>query len=259
MKKTNKLSKIALIAAMLTTTITMGACSSSSDKAAIYAGDIEISDPFESTNRAVFAFNNTVDKNVINPVIKGYRAAVPTPARTGLHNFLTNLGAPIDFMNQLLQGDVSGAGTTLVRTTINSLLGIGGLIDLAGHEGIEHEDEDFGQTLATWGVGHGPYVVLPLIGPSSLRDYAGRLVDAYADPIRMHYDNVDEMHKYYTYAGATYFDLRNSLMDVMTELEASSIDYYATLRSAYYQNREAAVKDENSGSVSSEIPDYDDF
>lgn len=259
MKNNKFFTKTLLIAATLATSMTMSACSSS-DKSAIYAGDIEINDPFEGTNRAIFAFNNTVDDAIINPVIKGYRSAVPTPARKGLSNFISNIGAPIDFMNQILQGDVSGAGDTLVRTTINTVLGLGGLIDLAGHEGIEHEDEDFGQTLGTWGVGHGPYVVVPIIGPSSLRDYAGHLVDAFADPVRIYASNVDEMHIYYTKAGLTYFDLRESLMDVLTELEKSSIDYYATTRSAYYQNREAAVNDKNTDhEVVSEIPDYEDF
>ncbi len=260
MKNNTVFTRTVLVAATLIIGFGLSACSTSSDEGQIYAGDIEITDPLEESNRTVFAFNNTVDNVVINPVIKGYRAVVPSPARTGLHNFLVNLGAPIDFMNQILQGDVGGAGDTLVRTVVNTFVGIGGLWDVAGVEGIEREPEDFGQTLATWGVGHGPFLVVPFLGPSSLRDYSGYFVDAYADPLRFYYHNINEMHIYYKKAGVEYFDLRESLYDVLNDLEASSIDYYATMRSAYYQNRQAAVNDENTDdAVESDIPDYEDF
>lgn len=229
----------------------------------IYVGDIQVDDRFEASNRMVFAFNNTVNDAVIHPVVKGYRTVVPSPARTGVRNFLRTLKSPVTLGNQVLQGDLEGAGNVVSRTIINVLLGLGGVIDLAGHEGIEYESEDFGQTLAVWGVDHGPYLVVPLIGPSSLRDYTGYFVDGFADPLRWYLFNVHEEGLYYTKMGVEYLDLRESLIDVLEELEKSSVDYYAATRSIYYQRRQALVEDrDRSGSGAAdlpEFPEYDDY
>ncbi len=222
------------------------------------AGDIEIEDPMENTNRKVFAFNNVVDDNIIHPVVKGYNRAVPAPARTGVSNVFKNLRTPVNLGNELLQGDFQGAGNVAVRGVVNTLLGIGGIYDLAGHEGLEYEHEDFGQTLATWGIGHGPYLVVPVLGPSSTRDYLGYAVDSFADPLRWYLFNIDKEGIYYGKAGAEYMNIRASLVDVLEDLEKSSIDYYAATRSAYYQRRDAMVKDQNSDNyTSADIPDYD--
>ena len=220
----------------------------------------QISDPFEATNRAVFSFNKAVDHAIINPVIKGYRAVVPKPARTGFRNVLRNLKSPVRFANQLLQGDVAGAGNELVRTVVNTFAGIGGLFDVAENAGFAYEPEDFGQTLGVWGVPHGPYLVVPFLGPSSLRDYVGYAVDAYADPLNMYLRNTDQEGWLYARLGADYFNLREELYDILTDLEASSIDYYAATRSAYYQRREALVNDQGSDVITAPaIPDYDDY
>ena len=219
------------------------------------AGDDEISDPLESSNRAVFKFNTAVDNAVIHPIVKGYRAIVPQPARTGVRNFLRNLKSPTTFANQLLQGDVGGAGEVLVRTAINSTVGIGGLIDVAGKFGMPYEAEDFGQTLGVWGVGHGPYIVVPILGPSSLRDYAGYFIDSYADPLRWWAHNTDNEGWYYAKLGVDYLDLRESLVDVLEDLQKSSIDPYASVRSVYYQRRAAMVRDE--GETAS--PDFSEY
>ncbi|MCB9983789.1 MAG: VacJ family lipoprotein [Rhodospirillales bacterium] len=224
------------------------------------AGGIEVSDPFEDVNRAIFSFNTAVDKAVIHPVAKGYNAVVPEPARTGVDNALKNLRSPVTLANQLLQGDLEGAGDVVVRAVVNTLLGLGGLVDLAGHEGIEYEGEDFGQTLATWGVGHGPYLVVPILGPSSTRDYIGYAVDSFADPLRWYLFNIEEEGIYYGKVGMDYLNLRASLVDVLEDLERSSIDYYAATRSAYYQRREALVNDQGSDVITAPaIPDYDDY
>jgi phospholipid-binding lipoprotein MlaA len=235
----------------------LAGCGTSHDEQ-IMAGSIQINDPFEETNRAVFAFNNAVDDAVIHPVVSGYRAVVPKPARSGVRNFLRNLKSPVQFANQALQGDVNGAGDVVVRAAVNSTVGVGGLFDVAGAEGIEYEQEDFGQTLGVWGVDHGPYLVVPFLGPSSIRDYAGYIVDAYADPLRWWLFNTNQEEWYYAKIGADYVDLREDLMDVLKELEASSIDYYAAVRSTYYQRRDALVRDEvNTAADAPEIPDYD--
>ncbi len=218
-----------------------------------------VSDPFEDVNRAIFSFNNGVDNAIINPTLKGYRAVVPKPARTGFVNFLRNLKSPINFANQLLQGDIEGAGNVLARTVINSTIGIGGLIDVAANEGFEYEREDFGQTLAVWGVGQGPYLMVPLLGPSTIRDATGYVVDAVADPLRIYWDNTgEEGYNNWRMAGS-YVVLKDELMDVMEQLEYGAIDYYATVRSAYHQHRAAEVSDQSDDMASyADIPDYDD-
>lgn len=221
----------------------------------------EIYDPLEKSNRAVFSFNAGVDKAIVHPIVKGYQAITPKPARTGLRNVLRTLRSPVNLGNQLLQGDLEGSANTLTRTAVNVLVGGFGLFDVAGYEGIEYEPEDFGQTLAVWGVPHGPYLVVPLLGPSSARDYAGYFVDAFADPLRWYWFNIEEKHLYYTRSALEYLDLRESLIDVLTDLEASSVDYYASVRSIYYQRREALVEDRAriGAPVSApSIPDYDD-
>jgi phospholipid-binding lipoprotein MlaA len=223
-----------------------------------HSGDdtVVISDPFESANRAVFAFNNAVDDAYIHPVVEGYRTVVPSPARTGVRNALRNLKSPVTFANQLLQGDVDGAGNVLLRAVVNTFVGLGGLFDVAGMEGINYEQEDFGQTLGVWGVGHGPYLVVPVLGPSSLRDYAGYFVDAFADPLRWYLFNTDQEGLYYTKAGMDYLDLRESLIDVLRDLESSSIDYYASVRSTYYQRRQALLNDSNATVQTADFDEY---
>jgi phospholipid-binding lipoprotein MlaA len=227
-----------------TLVLTIGAGLALASCASSDVQNAEIADPFEGTNRAVFAFNNAVDDAVIHPVVEGYRTVVPKPGRLGLRNFLRNLKSPVTFANQMLQGDLNGAGDVVVRTTVNTLIGVGGIIDVAGSEGLKYEQEDFGQTLAVWGVGHGPYIVVPFLGPSSLRDYTGYAVDTFADPLRWYLHNIDEEGWYYAKLGADYLDLRESLMDVLKDLESSSIDYYAAVRSTYVQRREALVNDQ---------------
>lgn len=244
---------LALIATVFT-----GACSTSADQQ-IMVGDIVIQDPLEETNRAIFAMNTAIDNAIIHHIIDGYRFVVPELARDGIGNFLTNLSSPVHLMNQILQGDVKGAVTVAERAMINSFVGLAGLFDVAGHEGIEHEGEDFGQTLAVWGVDHGPYLVIPVLGVGSTRDIVGNVVDGMADPLRWYVYNIDEEHLHYNRMGLSYLDLRDSLKDVLEDLERSSIDYYAATRSIYYQRRDAMVRDEGPENASSGTADFDDF
>ncbi|MCD8566784.1 MAG: VacJ family lipoprotein [Alphaproteobacteria bacterium] len=258
-KEMSKKLKLALLTCGVLAAGGLSACSTTAQttetQGQIQVSENEISDPFESFNRGVFAFNQGFDHMILNPAIEGYRAVVPKPARTGVSNFLSNLKSPIHFANQLLQGDVGGAGTVLERTFINTLLGLG-FFDVAGAEGIEQESEDFGQTLAVWGVGHGPYLVIPFLGPSSLRDYVGYAVDAYADPLRIYLFNIDEEGWAWARTGADYFVLRESLMDTLKDLERSSVDYYAATRSIYVQRRAAMVADSTASQA--DIPDFDE-
>lgn len=256
MKKLNPSKFIAITAA----TLILSACNNTGTKD-LDSSRFAINDPYENMNRKVFDFNVIADKHVIHPIVSGYRAIAPAPARKGIQNVLRNLRSPVDFVNQILQLDFDGAGTVLTRASINSTLGLGGLIDLAAHEGIKYEFEDFGQTLAVWGVPHGPYFMLPLIGPSSMRDYSGYITDSFMDPVRFYAFNNDKDALYYTKFGMDYLTIRDSLKDVQIDLEQSSIDYYAALRSIYYQRRAAMVKDlnpEDNAAAEFVIPDYED-
>lgn len=250
-----KVSKSKKYFLLLAGVIALSACSHNAQP--IVEGDYVINDPMEDNNRKIFAFNQAVDKVVINPVITGYRTVVPKPARTGVRNFLRNLRSPVNFINEVLQGDAKGASKVLVRTAINTTVGVGGVFDVAGYEGITYEPEDFGQTLAVWGVDHGPYMVVPFIGPSSLRDYSGYFADSMMDPLRWYAHNVDRDGLYYAKVGVDYLDLRESLRDSLAELENGSIDYYAAVRSAYYQQRSALIKDQSS-QFAPAIPEYED-
>ena len=254
MKNTN-FTYLALVAA----TLLIGACSSTENSPNTSLSASEISDPLESSNRRVFKFNNAVDQVIINPVVKGYRYVVPRPARKGVRNFLRNLKSPTTFANQLLQGDLGGAADVAGRFAVNSTVGVLGIFDVADRLGLRYEPEDFGQTLGVWGVGHGPYLVVPILGPSSVRDYAGYFVDSYADPLRWFlFGHGDAEGWYYAKVGADYIDLRESLIDVLEDLEKSSIDYYAAVRSTYYQRREA-LKNDESADGSTAAPTSEDF
>lgn len=222
----------------------LAACSTS--------GNGDVSDPIESVNRGVFKFNDAVDTAVLEPVAKGYRDAVPKPARVGVRNFLRNLKAPTIVANDLLQGDVSSAGTDVTRFFANTLFGVAGLIDVAGSEGVKYKEEDFGQTLGVWGVNNGPYVVLPLFGPSTLRDTTGMIVDGYTDPVRLWLTNTDREGWYYGRVVVASVDKREELLDVLADIKKNSIDYYAAMKSSYIQRREAQIA--NDGGVAN-IPD----
>lgn len=218
--------------------------------------DSEIYDPLEGVNRVTLKVNDAADKVVLEPVARGYRAVTPEAGRTLVRNFLRNLNSPIVIGNELLQGDFKGAGNATARVIINTLAGFGGILDLATEGGIEHQPEDFGQTLATWGVGDGLYVMLPLLGPSTLRDATGRLVDSYADPLRIYLFNIEEDHLHYQRIGASVVSQREDLIEVIDDLRKNSFDYYAAIRSAYHQKRQSLINDSNGNAA---IPDYDDF
>ena len=256
----NNVLKKMVILPLALVSISVSGCAKSDNT--IYTGDIEIHDPYEDYNRAIFQFNDAVDDAVIHPVVRGYRTVTPEPARKGLRNVLRTLKSPVTLANEVMQGDVDGSANVVKRTIINVFVGGLGLFDVAGYEGIEYEQEDFGQTLGVWGVGHGPYLVVPILGPSSVRDYAGYFADGMMDPLRWYLMNVDKDWVYFTKVGLDYLTLRDDLMDVLTDLEASSIDYYAAVRSTYYQRRQALTEDRAKSPAESyatpEIPDYDD-
>ncbi len=218
----------------------------------------DIYDPFEEANRATFAFNEVLDENFAKPVAKGYRAVMPEPARVGVKNVLTNLSTPVNAGNQLLQGDIDGVMTDIGRVLINTTLGIAGLFDVAGYLGLEHEKEDFGQTLAVWGFSEGPYFVIPLLGPSNLRDSVGRFSDSFADPLNIYLMNIEEEELIYARWGVSLVSQRTDLLEVLDELQSNAIDYYAVMRSSYTQYRQGQIRDDAAGSSYISIPDFDE-
>lgn len=201
-------------------------------------------DPFEKTNRAIYKFNRNVDKAVVTPATKAYRAVVPKAAQRGIGNAFNNVDEPYSFINALLQGKVKQAFRTLDRFLINTVLGVGGLADLATDMGRPEEPEDFGQTLATWGVKSGPYVMLPFFGPSTLRDTVGFGVERFADPYRI---GVNELKlstlESVGLTGLELVDTRSYVMDTADALLKGSADEYATVRAAFLQYRWNAIHD----------------
>jgi phospholipid-binding lipoprotein MlaA len=216
----------------------------------------EANDPLEPFNRGVFSFNRTVDGLVLKPAAQIYRGVVPETGRNMVHNFLENWTAPVVVANSLLQGDMDRATIALGRFFINTMAGLLGTIDVARELGGEgHRDEDFGQTLAVWGVGEGPYLVLPILGPSNPRDAVGLAVDSVLDPwSEVFLDTPKELAR----SGVTAVDTRSRYIDQIDELEATSVDFYAAIRSLYRQRRVAEIRngDPDIGAFP-EIPDYE--
>lgn len=199
-------------------------------------------DPLEPMNRAIFDFNQVVDRALLKPVAQGYRWAVPQYGRDRVRDFLRNLRSPVVFVNDVLQGQPDRAMQTLMRFAFNSSFGLGGLIDVAEPAGIAYHDEDFGQTFAVWGIGEGPYLVLPILGPSNPRDGVGLVTEWLSDPFDLYIDDVGKDWAIWTRSGMSGLEKRERLLDALDEIERSSLDYYSALRSTYRQNRAAEVK-----------------
>jgi phospholipid-binding lipoprotein MlaA len=225
--------KLSVIAA-LAVTLSLGACSTPSPES------LAQNDPWEKTNRDTFDFDIKVDHAVARPVAEAYRDVVPEPARDGIHNALTNLNSPVVFANDLLQGDSDKAVNTFGRAVINSTVGIGGLIDIAGKIGIPGHDNDFGITMGKAGSAEGSYLVLPFAGPKPPRDLVGTGVDIAFDPLT--YVSFPGSHTLaYVRTGMGVLDSRTSQLDAVETIERSSIDFYATTRNLYRQSRNAQI------------------
>lgn len=199
-----------------------------------------LADPLEPLNRALFVFNDKAYFWVMKPVARGYRAVVPEGVRTSVRNFFSNLAMPIRFVNNLLQGKIRNSGVELARFAINTTAGIGGLFDPAKQKfHIEPRDEDLGQTFGRYGLGHGFYIVLPLVGPSSLRDAVGLAGDAFLDPVNYAGD-VEVVAGAYAFRAENEVSLR---IGEYEDLKKSAIDPYVAARDAYSQYREKKVRE----------------
>ena len=225
----------------------LSGCSSSPNIASVELGP-DPRDPYQSFNRKVYSFNNVVDKNVLIPVVKGYEAVTPDIVEKGVSNFFSNLSDMNNFLNHSLQLKPIKAATDLGRLVINSTIGLGGLVDVASKFGMYQESEDLGQTLGYWGVSPGPYLVLPLLGPSTLRDASATAINISASPI----ERYDPVAGQLSITALELIDLRHQLGDFDSLISG---DPYVFVREAYLQRREYKIND----GVLGDDEDFDDF
>ncbi len=219
--------------ALLATGILVSGC------AAVPEGQGVDYDPFEPLNRSVHTVNDVVDRATLKPLAKGYNKVVPEPVRNGVTNFSRNLFTPRSAINNFLQGKPIDGVSELARFVVNTSFGIGGIFDVAGKSGMEAKTEDFGQTAAVWGVPQGPYVVIPFLGPSTLRDAVLLPLDVAADPL-FHYDDKQSVRN--SLYAIRPVNLRARVLSI-EELLQDSADPYVTIRESYLQNREFQVYD----------------
>jgi phospholipid-binding lipoprotein MlaA len=197
-------------------------------------------DPFEPWNRAMYDVHQVIDGNFIRPAVQAYVDVTPKPIQRGISNFFGNLDDVVSVWNDFLQGKLDKAGNDMGRVMINSFFGLGGIIDIASDAGIEKGNEDFGQTFGYWGIPQGPYLFIPLLGPSTVRDGSGLIVRAYASPLS--YVIVDVPTRNILY-GIGYVDARAQALQGESLVESAALDRYTFIRRAYLQRREYLVRD----------------
>ncbi len=216
----------------------------------------QLNDPLEPWNRSMLQLDQGLDTVLFNPAISAYQFVVPEPGQRGVTNAFRNFRTPITLVNDILQGEGDRAGTTLGRFLINSTMGLFGLFDVASRWGLPYHSEDFGQTLAVWGVSDGPYLYVPILGPSGVRDLGGYTVDSMGFDAMAWIGRADNPFWWQVaYFGALAVDAKSNAEPVLNELKASSVDYYAALRSAYRQNRGNAIRN----GAPAPTPDYNDY
>ena len=237
--------------------LSLSACATSGEA----SSQADVYDPLEGWNRNVYAFNEAVDKAAIEPVARAYRVATPGLFREGVRNFLSNLGQPVVFVNTVLQGNVDASGETFGRFLINSTIGVAGIFDVASSMGVAKHREDFGQTLGVWGVEEGAYLMLPLMGPSNVRDTIGMGTDRLFDPLTWtEFEDRDldnEILRGRAIVGA--ISTRERLIEQIERLREQPEPYVA-LRRNYTSQRQAAIRN---GQIEQDpykdLPDFDDF
>jgi len=210
--------------------------------AATPAPEEDVNDPLEPVNRVIFRFNEVVQEGILGPVAHAYNDHVPAKMRLGIGNFLTNLSSPVSFVNHVLQGDFSGALDVFIRFFVNSTVGMAGIADVVSDVDGEPRDEDFGQTLGVWGMEEGFYLVLPIFGPSNPRDLVGKfLVDPYFDPFGLWVSNTEQDTVEYSEMAVSGVDEYAGVVDELEQIQKTSVDYYAAIRSLYRQKRRSQI------------------
>lgn len=238
------LSQLFIIMAML---VVSGCATTPQSQQSAVSAEEDFHDPFEDANRKIFDFNQVVDRHVLVPAAKAYRAALPDPVRNSVRDFLNNLNEPLIFANDTLQGDFRRAKDTVVRFVLNSTIGMAGLVDVAGRWGIPYHEQDLGVTLGVWGVPAGPYLVVPVLGPSDPRDLGAEVAESFGDPWnRLVTGNPFTLYWIpFVRGGVDGIDQRARYLDALADIERTSLDYYATIRSLYRQRRAALIRGEN--------------
>ena len=209
------------------------------------AAEENFNDPFENSNRAIFDFNTKVDHMVLVPVANAYRAVLPAPVQDSVHDFMRNLDEPVVFANDVLQARPDLAANTFARFVVNSTVGVAGLFDVATKIKLPYHSNDLGVTFAVWGFADGPYLMLPVLGPSNVRDTLGQIGDTYADPGNMVASNNHYIWATFARAATQGVDTRSRYIESLADIERTSLDYYATIRSLYRQRRAAEIRHEH--------------
>lgn len=243
MKRPQK-NPIARLLTIVIVSITLAACAGTQNR-----HTDPVNDPWEGFNRKVHSFNMALDRNVARPVAKAYKKVTPKPVQRGLNNFFRNLDYPVTFINQILQGKFKDGGRNTGRFLLNSTVGLLGFIDVASKMGIPDYDEDFGQTMATWGYEDSRYLVLPFFGPSTFRDGIGQSIYGYAHPVSY---QAREEH-FYTPLVLDLIQTRAAFLNQDQTLE-EAFDPYTLVRDAWLQNREFKIYDGDPP-----VPDYEDM
>ena len=239
-----KVDRMLMAASSVVAIVVVSGCATAPDpmdEAAVQAYN-EANDPLEPMNRYFFEINHLLDEVILKPFAGYYHTALPQFVQDGVRNALRNLHSPTILANDLFQGSFSRAGDTTGRFFINSTIGLGGLIDVADSLGMKYHDEDFGQTFGWYNVGEGPYLMLPILGPSNPRDVTGRVVDYALDPLTWvgYIYNVGWTNT--VRGGLEGLDTRARNMQAIEELQKGSVDFYATIRSLYRQHRNDAIR-----------------
>ena len=225
-------------------------CASASNQEAAATND-----PLEPMNRYFFDLNERLDRHAALPAATFYNDTLPDPARQGIHNFLDNLGGPVNVVNDLLQTQIANAGKAAARFVINSTIGIAGIFDIAKGWGLPARNRDFGETLGTYGMPQGPYLVLPLRGPTAVRDISGDFIDGFFSPL--YYWHVQYTgHEYIGLIKSTVGAVDNRSRNIVTyrDIERASVDFYATMRDLYQQRRQRLIEDKASSAT--QLPDF---
>lgn len=226
------------------------------DAAAASVDAGEVADPWEGFNRKMFSAHIFMDRNFLVPAAKAYRATTPKAGRRGIRRFLDNLRTPRILINDILQGEFVRAGETISRFAINATIGAGGFADPASQLGIARHDEDLGQTFAVWGIDSGPFLFLPLIGPTTVRDGVGSIGEIATDPI-FYVDTGPANIASWVRAGVDGASKREQFLDPLAEIEAKSLDLYASYRSLYLQSRKREIA--NGEVAYDDLPDIGEF
>lgn len=238
---TKPLGKALRVAALAVFLASLAACATPPTDPAARAEFDRANDPLEPMNRRIFAFNLYLDDNIAKPVATAYRDNVPKFVRDRFRDFYDNFTSPVTFVNDVLQLETGRAAETATRFWVNSLIGVGGFFDVAAQYGLKKHKEDFGQTLAVWGVKEGPYLMVPLLGPSNPRDLSGKVVDSFLNPISYGLSHAGVAWLEIVASVLDGVDMRAGLLDPMDELRRTSLDFYAAVRSLYRQSREGEI------------------